>query len=512
VSQLNDDSYYDFDALVVLVDELDEAAELAAYDVVILGDAGFTSADWSGFEAELEIWVDGGGGLVVTGYGARQAVCDAAPTVASMLPVVCDDADVEGATLTVDDPTHPVSDEVLDFTMAAYIHSDTSPTLAVDGDGLMLASDGNWAVAVRDHGLGRVVYLAPVYMGKTTYGSAYLRSGEEDQLLEEAVAWAGGCIDADGDGGLDAGCGGDDCDDTDAAVYLGAAEVCNAIDDDCDGVVPDTEIDDDGDGLAECEGDCDDTDDTLNLDDLDGDGASSCDGDCDDLDPAMNLDDTDGDGWSLCDEDCDDDDPSRYPTAVEACNAIDDDCDGVVPDTEIDDDGDGLAECEGDCDDEDPAVSDDDLDADGYTPCNGDCDDGDATIHEGAEEIPYDGIDQDCDEADLTDVDGDGHDATDVGGFDCDDDDPGVHPDADEACDDGIDNDCDGAIDADDADCIASDDDDDDDDDSAEPGDDDDSWGGAGDPDGCACDSGTSARPYALLLPVLLLGWVRSRR
>ena len=318
MSQLNDDTYYDFDALVVLVDEIDEAAELAAYDVIILGDSGATSADWSGFEAELELWVDGGGGLVVTGYGARQAVCDVATTVASMLPVACDDAEEEGSTITVDDPSHPVTDEVIDFTMVSYIHADTSPTLAVDASGLALASDGNWAVAVRDHGLGRVVYLAPVYMGKTTYGSGYLRANEEDQLLEEAVAWAGGCIDADGDGGLDAGCGGDDCDDGDAAVYAGAAEACNGMDDDCDGVVPDTEIDDDGDGIAECEGDCDDTDAAMNIDDLDADGASPCDGDCDDTDAAMNIDDTDGDGFSLCDDDCDDDDPLRYTEAHEA--------------------------------------------------------------------------------------------------------------------------------------------------------------------------------------------------
>ena len=45
-----------------------------------------------------------------------------------------------------------------------------------------------------------------------------------------------GTCDADGDGHLDASCGGGDCDDGDAAVNPGAAEVCdNGIDDDCDG-------------------------------------------------------------------------------------------------------------------------------------------------------------------------------------------------------------------------------------------------------------------------------------
>ncbi len=65
------------------------------------------------------------------------------------------------------------------------------------------------------------------------------------------------------------------------------------------------------------------------------------------------------------------------------------------------------------------------------------------------DEIPYDGVDQDCDGEDLTDVDGDGQDSTEVGGRDCDDTDPEVHAGNAEECN-GIDDDCDGLIDADD--------------------------------------------------------------
>lgn len=87
-----------------------------------------------------------------------------------------------------------------------------------------------------------------------------------------------------------------------------------------------------------------------------------------------------------------------------------------------------------------------DADGDGFY-AHADCDDDDVTAFPGAQEVPYDGVDQDCDGLDLDDLDGDGYPGGD--GPDCDDEDADVHPDQVETWYDGIDADCDGRSDFD---------------------------------------------------------------
>ena len=180
------------------------------------------------------------------------------------------------------------------------------------------------------------------------------------------------CPDADGDGYLDDACGGGDCDDDDANVNPGAAEVdCDYIDNDCDGLLHPGEADDDGDGYDECQNDCDDADAAVNpgaaelpCDQLDND----CDGD---LHPEE-VDD-DGDGFEECAGDCDDADAAVHPGAAEVdCDYIDNDCDGDLHPAEVDDDGDGVDECGGDCDDTDAGVSP--LEVEDHNGVDDDCD------------------------------------------------------------------------------------------------------------------------------------------
>ena len=142
------------------------------------------------------------------------------------------------------------------------------------------------------------------------------------------------CVDLDGDGSWDVACGGWDCDDLNPIIHLGAEEFCDEVDWDCTGDPLDRDFDGDGhiDGDLLCMGDdCDD------LDPYTYPGAPElCDDKDNDCDGMIEAD-VDVDGWMDCEGDCDDADPEINPGAVETCDdGIDNDCDGLVDDDDMD--------------------------------------------------------------------------------------------------------------------------------------------------------------------------------
>jgi|GEM_PF-1096847 len=295
-----------------------------------------------------------------------------------------------------------------------------------------------------------------------TYISALC--GGDDCAPDDAAVNPG--VDADGD--TWGAC--QDCDEGDFTIYPGAAESCDSVDTDCDGLDDsvDTDVgsDADVDGFIDGCGDCDGGSAATypGAPEVCGDGVDQ---DCSGADL---LSDADGDTYDsvLCGgTDCDDADGLVNPGAAEACfDAVDNDCDATTLDL-FDGDGDG-SDCSLDCDDTDSSVApgfteicsdsldqdcdgsdlNGDVDGDGSlsTACGGgDCDDGNATVFPGAPELVCDGIDQACDGlGNEIDADADGAALCDG---DCDDTDDTVYLGAPEACSDGLDNDCDSVID-----------------------------------------------------------------
>jgi hypothetical protein len=260
-----------------------------------------------------------------------------------------------------------------------------------------------------------------------------------------------------------------DCNDSNIAIYPGASEVCNGVNDNCDSEIDEGlpfatwYADSDSDGYGDstnsestCDGaptgfiaddtDCNDLLSAINpgateiCDTIDNDCDTAVDeGDVCEPEPEV---DTDGDGDPDI-TDCQPTDSAIYNGAPEACNGIDDDCDGAVDEglmssfyLDMDDDGYGSGT---------PAIA---CSApEGYVSDSTDCDDGNSGINPAADEVCND-MDDDCDDSvdeDLTcddaDADSDGFTVEDG---DCNDLDAEINPDAEEVSMNGVDDNCDG--------------------------------------------------------------------
>ncbi len=277
----------------------------------------------------------------------------------------------------------------------------------------------------------------------------------DDAIDEDAVDPDQWWIDADGDGfgvGTEwvVGCtqplgyasSSEDCDDARADANPDAIELCDLVDNNCDGTVDNdafdattvyTDADLDGFGVDGTEatacafsgaavgGDCDDANASTYpaaaelCDELDND----CDTEVDeDAFPVDYYVDGDGDGFGAgslvgtdCiipaghatnDADCDDGDAAVSPVAIEMCDGIDNDCvgdpdDGAVDASTwyLDEDADGFGL-------DDDSVSGCAAAGDHSAIVGGDCDDSDDAAYPGAAELD-DLLDQDCD--DLADED-----------------------------------------------------------------------------------------------------------
>jgi len=114
-------------------------------------------------------------------------------------------------------------------------------------------------------------------------------------------------VDEDGDGFTAE----EDCNDQDALIHPHAVEVCDGIDNDCDGLIDPPEADDA----------------SLWFRDSDGDGYGGT--------TSRTACDAPGDHWTVTGLDCNDSDAEIHPDAVEVCDGVDSDCDGA--------EGEGLA-------------------------------------------------------------------------------------------------------------------------------------------------------------------------
>jgi hypothetical protein len=234
-----------------------------------------------------------------------------------------------------------------------------------------------------------------------------------------------------------------DCNDNDNLTYPNAVEICDGIDNDCNGVVDDDYatggvayyVDSDGDGYGVArlvrtactapEGfvanadDCDDDNGDIHpaADEICNALDDNCNGSIDDdaVDaPTWHADyDQDGFGSATlvrreCEappgyiadaDDCNDFDVFVNPAADETCDRVDNDCDGTIDEPDaidarqwyLDADADGFGDATM------PTTAC--FQPDGYAPFDSDCNDADARMNPGMDEICRDGVDNNCNDS-----------------------------------------------------------------------------------------------------------------
>ncbi len=218
---------------IVTGSQIDTVDEIDDFDVVAFGGGAFDCGwDWNVFQHQLEDYVRGGGGLVVTGWVAYYLRSnprgETYPVLERTLPLIPGTAHASSGTINVI-PGHPITDDVSDFPVAGFVnYGGGAPAEASP----LIRFGGTVAGAAWELGEGRAVHLGPIYLANWSYyeNELYLdgRNLDAQRLFVQAIEWAARESDTDGDGIPD---GEDNCPDIENPDQLdtdddGAGDLC----------------------------------------------------------------------------------------------------------------------------------------------------------------------------------------------------------------------------------------------------------------------------------------------
>ena len=268
-----------------------------------------------------------------------------------------------------DDPDHLGTDHGLsidDVTITWGCASSSILSVSSCGDytspaGISYPNSGTYAESITNSAFCDSIITFDLTVTPST---TYYTDADNDGFGDDATATEL-CVDP----GTGFSLTGGDCDDQDETINPNASDICDGLDNDCDGIFEEDAVF------------------TPYFTDQDNDGFGSG--------SSIELCSNPGPGFSTNDQDCDDTDATIYPSADELCDGLDNDCDGLFDEDfffatyYLDEDLDGFGAgqeilfCE--------------IPGPGYSLNQDDCDDSNDAINPDATEILNNGIDENCD-------------------------------------------------------------------------------------------------------------------
>ncbi|HND32562.1 MAG TPA: MopE-related protein, partial [Myxococcota bacterium] len=277
--------------------------------VIHLNGTSYATAMPTAGQTALVSYVQNGGGFISSEWNAYEQY-NGTTALRELVLLDRSSGNTAATTITVSNTSHAV--------MAGLGNSFALPVAGLNIGGAhsfssypvsVLATDnaGSAAVAVRQYMNGKIVSF---HTAGNYNSSSILSDSNMQRLYANAVAWISGpCTDSDGDGYTASSCGGTDCNDSNAAISPGDPELCNSVDDDCDGSIDEASA----------------TNASTWYQDSDADSYGNS--------AVSTVACSAPSGYVSNSTDCNDSNDDIYPNADEDCNSVDDDCDGTTDET-----------------------------------------------------------------------------------------------------------------------------------------------------------------------------------
>jgi hypothetical protein len=184
-------------ATFVQASAIDTLPEITAFDVIVLTGPGDPCSieQYAQYDAVIASYVQGGGGLVGSGWLLYSSYLSSSPNIVAMIPTILASNYQSGPGIATPVGNHPITVGLSQFNWNQWLPWGGGTKT---GATTLLTANSNNVGAAWQQGAGRAVYLGPMFVeGYNAYDNENLLNGTQFnsvELFARAIEWAGGAL------------------------------------------------------------------------------------------------------------------------------------------------------------------------------------------------------------------------------------------------------------------------------------------------------------------------------